>query len=239
MPDPAMIGPNKGSEEGLMATDWYMEGAWFKNCNCDPGCPCDFNQFPTHDHCEGMVAMRIGKGTFGDVDLSGLNWAAIVQWPGAMHEGNGTVVPIVDERADESQREALLQIMSGQQGDTLFEIIAAVCPNVKEPQFVPFEFEFDLDSRTGRVTAGEVLETEVDTMRGIDPPDPYRVLVRIPGGFEYTGPDEEAETAQATKIVAKGDVEFSLENSHSSMAFVRHGNQFQEKYTPTVVESAR
>ncbi len=42
-----------------MATDWYMEGAWFKNCNCDPGCPCDFNQFPTHDHCEGAVAMRI------------------------------------------------------------------------------------------------------------------------------------------------------------------------------------
>ena len=127
--------------------------------------------------------------------------------------------------------------MSGQHGDTLFEIFAAVCPNVKQPQFVPFEFEHDLDSRTGRVKAGDVLESEVDTMRGIDPPDPYRVVVRIPGGFEYTGENEEAETAVSTKLVAKGDIEYTLENSHSSMAHVRHGNKFQEGYTPTVVGS--
>ncbi len=196
-----------------MATDWYMEGPWFKNCNCDPGCPCDFNQFPTHDHCEGAVAMRIDKGNFGDVDLTGLHWAGTVRWPGAMHEGNGEVVPIIDERADEQQRDALLQILSGQQGDTFFEIVAAVCQ------------------------AGDVLETESDTMRGIDPPDPYRVVVRIPGGFEYTGENEEAETAVATKLVAKGDLDFSDANSHSSMAYVRHGNAFQEKYTPTVVEA--
>lgn len=221
-----------------MATDWYMEGPWFKNCNCDPGCPCDFNQFPTHDHCEGAVAMRIDKGNFGDVDLTGLHWGGVVKWPGAMHEGNGDIVPIIDEQADDQQRDALLQIMSGQQGDTFFEIVAAVCPNVKEPQFVPFEFEFDLDSRTGRIKAGDVLETESDTMRGIDPPEPYRVVVRIPGGFEYTGENEEAETAVSKKLVVKGDVAFSDENSHSSMAYVRHGNAFQEKYTPTVVGSA-
>ena len=58
-----------------------------------------------------------------------------------------------------------------------------------------------------------------------------------PGGFEYTGENEEAETAVATKLVAKGDVEFADANSHSSMAYVRHGNAFQEKYTPTVVEA--
>jgi hypothetical protein len=80
-----------------------------------------------------------------------------------------------------------------------------------------------------------VLETEVDTMRGFDPPDPYRVVVRIPGGFEYTGESEEAETAVATKIVSKGEIAYTLENTHSSMAMVRHGNAFEEKYNPTVV----
>jgi hypothetical protein len=200
-----IIWPSNGrAKEACMATDWYMEGPWFKNCNCDPGCPCDFNQFPTHDHCEGAVAMRIDQGNFGDVDLTGLHWAGTVRWPGAMHEGNGEVVPIIDERADERQRDALLQILSGQQGDTFFEIVAAVCPNVNEPQFVPFEFEFDLESRTGRVKAGDILETESDTMRGIDPPDPYRVVVRIPGGFEYTGESEEAETAVANQARLEG-----------------------------------
>ena len=42
-----------------MADTWAIEGAWFKNCNCDPGCPCDFNQAPTHDNCEGIIGMRI------------------------------------------------------------------------------------------------------------------------------------------------------------------------------------
>jgi len=103
-------------------TDWYMEGAWYKNCNCDPGCPCDFNQNPTKGFCEGMVAMRIDKGRYGDVDLGGLKWAGLVRWPGAIHEGNGEVQPILDASADERQREALLTILSGQAGDTLFEI---------------------------------------------------------------------------------------------------------------------
>ena len=38
--------------------------------------------------------------------------------------------------------------------------------------------------------------------RGIDPPDPYRVLVRIPDGFEYTGPDQQAETAVSQGALA-------------------------------------
>src|SRR5205814_3157415 len=28
------------AEEVAVATDWYMEGPYVKNCNCDPGCPC-------------------------------------------------------------------------------------------------------------------------------------------------------------------------------------------------------
>ena len=42
-----------------MATDWYMEGPYVKNCNCDPGCPCDFNQKPD--------ARRL-RGHGGDAD---------------------------------------------------------------------------------------------------------------------------------------------------------------------------
>ena len=115
-----------------MATDWYMEGPWFKNCNCDPGCPCDFNQNPTPGHCEGLVAMRIDSGQFGDVDLSGLCWAGVVRWPGALHEGNGELQPILDERATEEQLGALGEALSGQHGDTLMEIIAAICPTVQD-----------------------------------------------------------------------------------------------------------
>jgi hypothetical protein len=201
-----------------------MEGAWYKNCNCDPGCPCDFNQNPTKGFCEGAVAMRIDKGNYGDVDLGGLKWAGLARWPGALHEGNGEIQPILDAAADENQRQALLTILSGQAGDTLFEIIAAICPTVHEPVFADIEFEFDLDSRSGRVKAGDHLDMEVETLRGIDPPDPYRVLVKIPNGFEYTGEDESAETALATRIHTTGPIAMDLTGSHSSMTYVRHGS---------------
>jgi hypothetical protein len=212
-----------------------MEGPWFKNCNCDPGCPCDFNQFPTHDHCEGMVAMRIDKGHFGDVDLSGLCWAGVVRWPGAMHEGNGEIQPILDERATDEQRAALGQALSGQHGDTLMEIVAFVCPTVHEPVFVPFEFEFDLDSRTGRIKAGDALETEVETLRNIDPPTPYRVVVKIPNGFEYTGDNHDAETALAKRIRSTGPIDLDITDGHASMTYVRRGSHVGTGAQPTVV----
>jgi len=210
-----------------MTNTWSLEGAWFKNCNCDPGCPCDFNQAPTKGQCEGMIGMRIDKGHFGDVTLDGLKFANAVWWPGRIDEGDGHILPIVDEAANDEQRSALLTIMSGEAGGTLFEIFAAVCPHVREPVFVPIEFEFDIDSRTGRFRAGDVIETEVETLRGIDPPDPYRVLVKIPGGFEYTGEDDDAETALAKSLKVRGGEELDFEHtdSHSSMAFVKYEGQ--------------
>jgi len=204
--------------------DWLLEGEWFKNCNCDPGCPCDFNQPPTHANCEGMAAMRITKGHVDDVDLSGLCWAGTVWWPGRMDEGNGKMQLLIDERADAVQREALVRALTEGEGDTLMDILRAVCPTVEEVLYVPFEWEFDLASRRGRMKAGDVLDTEVETLRGFgDPPPPYQILVTIPNGFEYTGDGKSAETALATSLRVNGAFGFEHENCHSSMALVRRG----------------
>lgn len=207
-----------------MATDWYMEGPWFKNCSCDPGCPCDFNQNPTQGYCEGMVAMRVDKGHFGDVDLSGIRWGAIVHWDGALHLGDGHVQPFVSDDSTPEQRDAVFEAMSGKHGDTLMEIFSVICPHVHEPIVAPVEFEFDLESRRGRVAVGDVLVSEVDTLRNINPPTPYRILVKIPDGFEYTNEEETAETALSTRLVSNAAIKYDIANGHSSMAFVRHGN---------------
>jgi hypothetical protein len=168
--------------------------------------------------------MRIDKGHYGEVPLDGLKFAGAAWWPGRIDEGNGHIVPIVDETANEDQRQAILTLWSGQAGGTLFEIFAAVCPHVQEPISAPIDFEFDIDSRTGYLKVGDVIESSVETLRGIDPPDPYRILVQIPGGFEYTGPDNLAETALAKtlKVSVGGKLDYEHTDSHSSMAFVKH-----------------
>ncbi len=220
-------------------TDWYIEGEWFKNCNCAAGCPCDFNQRPTQGYCEGMAAMRITRGHFGDVDLGGVVWGGVVRWPGAIHEGNGEILPFVDDATSEEQRTAILEIASGKHGDTFMEVFSFVCPTVHEPVVAPIEWEFDLESRSGRVKVGDTLETEVETLRGISPPEPYRVVVRIPNGMEYTGPNEEAETALAKRLTVRGAISFDVRDGHSSMALVRHGSSIRTgAHEPTVVEKA-
>jgi hypothetical protein len=183
-----------------------------------------------------MAGMRIDKGNFGDVDLTGLAWGAVYRWPGALHEGNGDIQPLLDERASEEQKNALLQILSGQNGGTFFEVLAVVAPNVKEPVSVPIDFDVDLEQRSAKISYGDVVETESETLRGIDPPDPYRILIKIPGGMEYVNEAGEADVASAKKIRSSGAIEFDLENSHSSLAYVHHGNKVETaEYHPTVV----
>jgi hypothetical protein len=222
-----------------LATDWYMEGLWMKNCNCDPGCPCDFNQRPTQGYCQGMAGMHVTRGHYGEIDLSGVTWGGLVRWPGALHEGNGEILPIIDASTNDEQRNALFQVLSGQEGDTFMEVFAYICPTVHEPVIAPIDFAIDLSERKAHFKVDGVVDAEIETLRGINPPEPYRILVRIPDGMEYTGPNEEAETALAKHIKAHGAIEFEVENGHSTLAFVRHGSDFRTgKHEPIVVEKA-
>ena len=199
--------------------DWRMKGEYLKNCNCIASCPCDTEGFPKpYKNCEGMTAMHITEGHFDGVKLTGLNWAGVVQWPGAMHEGNGSIQPLIDERASPEQRDALLQIMSGKNGGTLFEILAAICPTVYPPQFVPFVWEFDIAGRHARMSAGDFLKTTSAPLTVPATGKEQRVTVRMPDGFEY----KEMEVARSVTLEVSGPINFSHKNSHSSLAHVEH-----------------
>jgi phosphate transport system substrate-binding protein len=50
-------------------------------CNCDYGCPCNFNGLPTTGKCEGNWNWHITDGSYGDVPLSGLTFGVAVNWP--------------------------------------------------------------------------------------------------------------------------------------------------------------
>ena len=81
---------------------WRMKGQYIKNCNCISACPCDTTGFPYPEKgCEGMAGMYISEGHFGTVSLDGLSWIVVYSWPGALHEGNGTVQPFLDKKASE------------------------------------------------------------------------------------------------------------------------------------------
>jgi len=43
-------------------------------CNCDYGYPCEFNAPPTRVPCEGVMAMEIIDGYFGDIRHDGFEF---------------------------------------------------------------------------------------------------------------------------------------------------------------------
>ena len=95
-------------------TPWRIEGKMLEYCSCDFGCPCESQVPPSQGHCDGVFAIAIDKGHFGDVDLSGRTVVATFFFPRAIHHGGGHMQPIFDEHSSEAQREALFTIMSGE-----------------------------------------------------------------------------------------------------------------------------
>lgn len=201
----------------MAASDWRLEGEWMKNCTCAFGCPCDFNAPPTQGYCKGLVAMRIAKGHFEGTRLDGLCFAITVDFPGALHEGNGTIQPIIDERATPEQRQALFDIFSGKHSaeGTLFQIVSLIVTKIHDPVFAPFEFSFDKDGRVARLVAQGVLETEVEPIKNPVTGTPHRIQVVMPEGFEHRA----AEIASAN-IRSTGAIPFETRDRHSSLATV-------------------
>jgi hypothetical protein len=122
--------------------------------------------------------MRVDEGHFGDVPLDGLHWLSLVAWPGAIHEGNGACLAVVDERADERQRAALLTILSGDEtvpGATIFNVFATTFTTVHPPQFRPIEFSADIPARIGHFSVPGLIEASAEPILNPVTKQPHRV----------------------------------------------------------------
>ncbi len=106
-------------------TAWRLKGSGFEFCNCQPGCTCNFSGFPTSPDgsCKAAVGTRIDEGRCGDVDLSGIDAVAIIDWPKAIHDGGGKAVFVVPPEVSDEQLGAMAQIFTGQLGGMPWEIL--------------------------------------------------------------------------------------------------------------------
>ena len=185
--------------------DWAIEGIEFGNCNCDFCCPCQFELRPSRGNCRGFGAARIDRGHFGDVRLDGLNAVVTYAWPGAINEGNGAMQAIIDERADERQRQALKTILHGgetAEAMTHWWVFHAMSSTVHETLYKPIVFEANVDRRIARVSIQGVLEA---TGRPITSPvngKPHRIRIDLPDGMEFEIAEIGSASARRTGAIA-------------------------------------
>ena len=145
-----------------MSASWSLKGTVVIACNCDYGCPCNFNAPPSHGKCEGGWTWHVSHGAYGDVSLNDLNFSVFVKWPGAIHEGNGEALILIDERAKSAQREAIATLIKGDVGGP-WGILAWTWPTIHGTKFVSYTLEED--GIHSRVKIANCLELESTTIK--------------------------------------------------------------------------
>ncbi|MEO7165902.1 MAG: DUF1326 domain-containing protein [Spartobacteria bacterium] len=198
---------------------WVFEADYLQSCNCDYGCPCEFSAPPTTGLCEGMGAWRIDKGKYDGLALDGLGLAFAAKWPGAIHEGNGTILVYVDEKASPEQREALLNIASGKDGGLPFEILVTTISKMLEPRFVPFDFK--VDGLQSSVRVGENFRIALEPIKNPVTREPEQVAVNHGTGFIF----KIAECASAREgAVEEKEMKFSYPNKAGFISRIHYHN---------------
>ena len=172
--------------------DWELKGTVIVACNCDYGCPCNFNAVPTTGKCEGTWTWHVERGTFGETSLDDLNFTVCVNWPGAIHEGNGEALILVDERADEDQRNAIETLVGGDVGGP-WGVLAWTWPTIHGPKPAPYDLH--LDGVKTRVKAGDSYEVVSETIKNPVSGAEVRPGAVLPEGIVFKKADFGSSTA--------------------------------------------
>jgi hypothetical protein len=162
---------------------WRIEAEYVQSCNCDYGCPCNFNALPTNKNCEALVGYSIRKGKFEDTILDGVSFAWGLWWPGPIHFGDGIGQLYVDKKASPEQVKAIEEITSGKYGGGVFAIFPTTFKEVRPTVITNIEFHHDLYDAFFKVEgAGEVRSEHIKNAKT---GEPFEAEIFLPGGIVF------------------------------------------------------
>jgi hypothetical protein len=130
-----------------------------------------------------MVGNVIDEGFCGTTDLSGVTAIAVLDWPKAIHDGDGKAVFIVEPSTTEEQINCLAQIYTGALGGNPWAILGTtyeVAGLVKAPITI---------SGSGlaiTMTAEGVGTATGDTFKNPVTGEPHEAHIVLPDGFIWT-----------------------------------------------------
>ncbi len=182
--------------------DWAIRGELILNCNCTVFCPCVVSlgdHPPTEGYCQAWAGVRIDRGHYGEVDLSGLNVGLMLEIPGLMARGNWTAAAFIDDRASHVAHRALVDIFSGKARGTtgLFGVLVSTFLGAET---APVAFE--TEGAVRRLIVGKKIQGEVVPVQGADPSQD--IVVR--NTKYWMGPDITVATATQGRVRAFGRV---------------------------------
>ncbi len=191
------------------ANRWSLKGLGYEFCNCDFACGCNFGGFPSSKDgsCRAFVGLHIKKGSCGKVNLSGVKCAAVIDWPKAIHEGNGKCVFVVDPSVKDKQVEALGQIFTGKLGGMPWELLG---PTYQVTGLVKAKILIEGKGRKSSFIAEGVGEGRGDTFKNPVTGEDHIADVVLPDGFIW----KRGQCGQGTFHVSAEGISIGAEKSN-------------------------
>lgn len=151
-----------------MSEPWKINGELALSCNCTVFCPCVLSlgqHPPTEGYCQTWLGIRIDDGHFGDVDLTGINLALMMEIPGLMSRGNWTAALIVDDSAGIQAVRSLTRIFTGRAGGTtgLLSILVGKFLGVQQAPV-----SYTVDGNTRIVKVPKLIDGAITPVTGTD-----------------------------------------------------------------------
>jgi hypothetical protein len=160
-----------------------MKGSILGPCNCDWGCPCNFDVAPSYGNCDGVYVYWVAEGRFGGVSLDGLKYAMVGSSPGAVHEGNMTSVLVVDMAASGDQQAALEDLWKSGEAGLPFDIWNTVTGTWLETISAPIAIELaGINSRVA-IDGGRLFELALSRVKNPVTGDDEELYLVKPTGF--------------------------------------------------------
>ena len=191
------------------ATRWALKGRGYEFCNCDFGCGCNFGGFPSSKDgsCRALVGLDIDSGSCGDVKLSGIKCAAVLDWPKAIHEGHGACVFVVEPTTTDQQIGALAQIFTGKLGGMPWELLG---PTFEVRGLVKAKITIEGSGPKSVFKAEGVGEGRGDTFKNPVTGEEHLANIDLPDGFIW----KKGECGQGTFKAKANGISIGAEKSN-------------------------
>jgi hypothetical protein len=187
------------------APAWRLEMDYIEACNCDFGCACNFNGYPSHGKCETMAGYYVRDGYYGATSLAGIKIVLAAAWPGAIHQGNGHARLHLSRETTDSQRTAIIEIFSGRVGgDGPFALFANTFSTFDKPIFT--EIEMHIDGRNSWFRIPGTLYCELEPFTNPVSGDVQDIQIHLPQGFIFK--TALAAKSRVMKLLGLGPLSF-------------------------------
>jgi hypothetical protein len=143
----------------------------------------------------------------------------VLHSPEALHKGNITLGLFIDAKANQKQRDSLVQIASGQAGGLPFEVIVSLVSKLVGPEFVPITF--NVKGRDSSVSIGSAASFAFEPIKNPVTGEAENIRIEHGTGFLFKG----AEVVSAKECRANvGGMDFSWPNKAGFVTQIKYGN---------------